>query len=531
VSRREAALSAIAVFAVALLVRIWAASVLTFPRPEDTAYYVGVARNLVDGHGLVSNAIWSYQTPPLQFPRPAFEVWLPLPTFLAAIPMAFLGTTFAAAQVSSIFVGSLVAVLVWRLGADVAIERELPPGRARSLALGAGFTAAVYLPLVLSSAQPDSTAPFAALVLAGCLLMARLTRSASRADPSRTRDLILLGVVLGLAALARNEAIWLALVWVWLAWRASPRGSLAQLIGIPAVVAIAIVVPWAIRDWLTFGTPLPGQALVNALSLRGSDIFAWSDPPTVARYLGAGLGTLLDLRVTGLEHNLVSVLLLLGTPISAIGLVALPWTARGTVLRPLLLFSILTFVLTTLLFPVSSTWGTFQHAAGAIEVLLAITAVLALDGLIERVGRIRGWTRPVAWLGPALTISGGLLLSAVLLPLDGQNARDTAARFAALPPALAAAGVPLTTADPVITDTPIWLAEATGHEALALPDEPPASVLDLAHHFGAAVLIVQTDNGGQWPAVASSSAADAPCFMPVPVPALPGVAVFRIVCP
>ena len=95
-SRREAWLSALAVFVVALLVRVWAASVLTFPRPEDTAYYVGVARNLVDGHGLVSNAIWSYQTPPLEFPRPAFEVWLPLPSFLAAIPMAILGTTFAA---------------------------------------------------------------------------------------------------------------------------------------------------------------------------------------------------------------------------------------------------------------------------------------------------------------------------------------------------------------------------------------------------------------------------------------------------
>ena len=40
----------------------------------------GVARNVVEGRGLVSDAIWSFQTPPLQFPRPAFEVWLPLPT-------------------------------------------------------------------------------------------------------------------------------------------------------------------------------------------------------------------------------------------------------------------------------------------------------------------------------------------------------------------------------------------------------------------------------------------------------------------
>ena len=75
------------------------------------------------------------------FPRPAFEVWLPLPTFLAAIPMAILGPTFAAAQVSSVLVGSLVPVLAWRLAADVADERGLPLGRARDARVGAGLTA------------------------------------------------------------------------------------------------------------------------------------------------------------------------------------------------------------------------------------------------------------------------------------------------------------------------------------------------------------------------------------------------------
>src|SRR5687767_5696242 len=164
-SRREALLSAAAVFVVALVIRAWAATQITFPRPEDVAYYVGVARNLVEGRGLVTDAIWSFQTPPLSFPRPAFEVWLPLPSVLAAVPMTVLGTTFAAAQVSSVIVGSIVAVLAWRLGADVAEARSMPIGRARTLALGAGFTAAVYLPLVLASVQPDSTMPFAMLVL------------------------------------------------------------------------------------------------------------------------------------------------------------------------------------------------------------------------------------------------------------------------------------------------------------------------------------------------------------------------------
>ena len=68
--------------------------------------------------------------------------------------MAVFGSTFAAAQVSSVLVGSLVPVLAWRLAADVAAERGLAAGRARTLAIGTGLTAAVSLPLMLHSALP-----------------------------------------------------------------------------------------------------------------------------------------------------------------------------------------------------------------------------------------------------------------------------------------------------------------------------------------------------------------------------------------
>ena len=53
-SRREAWLTAAGIFVAALAVRVVAAAVLDFPRPEDTAYYVGVARNLVEVMATVS---------------------------------------------------------------------------------------------------------------------------------------------------------------------------------------------------------------------------------------------------------------------------------------------------------------------------------------------------------------------------------------------------------------------------------------------------------------------------------------------
>lgn len=545
-TRREMVLSVALVFGVALVTRVVAASIVVFPKPEDTAYYVAVAANILEGRGMVSDALWSYQTPPLEIPRAAFEVWLPLPTILAALPMAAFGSTFAAAQVSSILVGAIVPVLGWRLAADVAEERGLGQGRARTLALGAGLTAAVYLPLLLHSALPDSTMPFAALALGACLLMTRIARAA-RDEAGRLGNLdyrlLGLGALLGLAAWTRNEAAWLALVWVFIVWSLrgpSPRTK-ALMIGVPGVVAFALFVPWAVRDWIVFGNPLPGQALANALSIRGSDVFAWSEEPTLARYLAVGPAGLADMRVTGILHNLLNVLLLPGAPVSVLGLAALPWFARSAALRPVVLVAGLTFLITSLLFPVATTWGTFLHAAGPAHVLLIVTALLGLDAFIARIGAARGWSRPVAWLGATLTVAGATLFSAALLPSFGGGSRDTAARYVALAGEMAAAGLPLQSLGPVITDYPIWLSETSGVPGLALPDESPASVLDLAAAFpGTRTLIIHGGQHTLWPEVIDAGGPGTECFDEVTLgapadraqaAALEGTRVFRLVCP
>jgi hypothetical protein len=542
VNRREIFLSAVLVFLVALLVRIVAASLVVFPQPEDTAYYVGVARNLLDGQGLTSDALWSYGTPPLRFPRPAFEVWLPLPTFLAAIPMALFGSTFASSQASSVVIGAIVPVLAWRLGADAATERRLSLSRTRVLALGAGLTSAVYLPLVLHSALPDSTMPFAALALAACVLMPRILRDAGRVRLTSPK-VIALGVLIGLAALTRNEAVFLGLAWLVAVWRTPvlERSRKVALVAMPAAVALAIFVPWMVRDWLVFGNPLPGQALSNALSVTGFDIFAWNDPPTVTRYLAEGPERLLLMRAEGLYHNLFTVLLLPGIPAAFLGLIALPWFIRLRAIVPLAVLSITTFLVTSLLFPVSTTWGTYLHAAGPAHVLLIVCALLALDAVIERVGRMRGWTRPVAWLGGALTIFGSLVFMAALMPSFGGLSVGLAQRYEALAAQMEAAGLPLEDQGPIITNFPIWLSESTGARALALPAESPADVLDLASTFkGTQLLILHGEEHGDWPAVLGTNALGADCFDEIEIgtPADPKLAralentrVYRLVCP
>ena len=550
-TRREAWLTALGIFVVALAVRVAAAAAIEFPRPEDTAYYVGVARNLVEGRGLVSDALWSYGTPPLVFPRPAFEVWLPLPSLLFALPLGFSGvhasipleTAMRASQLVTALLGALLAVLAWRLAADLAEERRLPRGRARTLAIGAGLTAGVYLPLVLHSAQPDSTIVFGVLAVGGCLLMTRVLRDPRQARVSDPR-LVGLGLLVGAAALTRNEAVWLGLTWAWLAWRLRnvPRADRLRLIAIVAVISLVVFAPWAARNWAVFGSPLPGQAAANALSIRAEDVFAWNDPPTLARYLAVGPVELFGMRVAGLTHNLFNVLLLLGIPLALVGLVALPWQGRDRSLRPLVILAGTTFLVTSLVFPVSTTWGTFLHAAAPIHVLLIVSALGALDGGFARLSGRMGWTRPVAWLGAVLAVGGSLLFSVALLPLTAKNAQETALRYEVLSRELAAQGLPLDGTAPVIHDFPIWLAETQRIPTLALPYETPSDVLDLATdpRFHARLLIAVVDDDNDWPQVLDGSTDPAAaCFQEVtlPVPpdpaeakAIADVRVFRITC-
>jgi hypothetical protein len=540
-TRREAWLSAGLVVGVALVVRAVVAAQIVFPKPEDTAYYVQVARNLIEGRGLVADALWSFQTPPLVFPRPAFEVWLPLPTFLAAIPMALFGTTFGSAQVASVLVGALVPVLAWRLAADVATERRMPTGRARTLALGTGLTTAAYLPLVLHSALPDSTMPFAALALGACLVMAGIAR-APAGLPTADLRVIGLGALIGVAALTRNEAIWLGLAWAVVAWRIPgvSRSIRVRAIAVAGIVSLVVFAPWMVRDWMVFGSPLPGQAVANALSVTGFDIFAWNDPPTLSRYLAVGPARLLEMRVEGISHNLLSVLLLPGMPLSLIGLLALPWQGRGAALRPVALIAAITFLVTSIAFPVATTWGTFLHAAGPAHVLLVISALLGLDAAIERIGVFRGWTRPVAWLGATLGVAGSLLFTAVLLPSFGTGSRETASLFEELGRRMAIIGEPMDESTrPVISNFPIWLAETQGAPGLALPNESPKDVLDLARTFDVRLVVLAAATHGQWPAVLDTGAPGAECFRELdlgPGPTsrhdpLANVRVYEIVCP
>jgi hypothetical protein len=147
----------------------------------------------------------------------------------------------------------------------------------------------------------------------------------------------------------------------------------------------------------------------------------------------------------------------------------------------------------------------------------------------------------VAWLGPAFAIAAIGPLCAISVGSISGQADDVAARYEALPAAMARAGVSLDNTAPVITDAPIWLAEAAGVRTLALPEESPSSVVALANRFGARILIVREDTDRQWPQILDGQQPDTKCFQEVPLTDISGhkpangsplasIRVYRIVC-
>ena len=477
-------LAPLALYAGALLIRLWVITGVSFPINEGSAYYAAVARNFVTGRGLVTDALGSYATPPLVVPRPAFELWQPMAAFISAVPMALFGPTFDSAQLGAAAFGALAAPLCWAIAREAATVLELKPRRAAAVALGSGVLAAVLGPFLMAVAVPDSTTPFLVLGLACCWLMPRAL-SGNRATG------LVLGAALGLAYLARLEAIYLALAFVLLA------GRRWQLL-LPVIAGgILVAVPWLARNALAFGTLFPGQAIENVFFIRNEDVFAYLERPSLARFLAQGPEVIAGNIGRALTYDLIDVLLVRAAPVALIGVVAAIWLARRNALRSsaltaLLLSGGLTYLAVSVVFPVATLWGTFEHASGPLLAGLTISAVLGTDALVARVRSARGWQRSNAWLGPLALVVLTLPIAFLQVGPLGAIARTEAAQFEALGRAVLAQP---SLAPRVISDHPVWLADATGLPVLALPDEPPANVARLAAALDAPLIVLLEPRG------------------------------------
>lgn len=508
----------LALYLFALGVRRAVTTWVPFPPTEGSLYYLDVARNLVSGDGLTTNVQWSYATPPMGVPRPAFDLWLPLASLVNALPMLVLGATHQAGQLGMSIVGAAIAPLAWAVAREAGSLDSLGSRRTGAAALGTGILAALLGPWLVATAGPDSTVPFAVLGTLDALLIARLLRPGCADARPSARAGLMLGLALGLTYLARQEVIWLGVTLLLLAapriLRSGDHGRLAaaaRLLGPVVAGGLLVVVPWLVRQQLTFGGTSAGQVLDNLLLLRNEQIFAIHDVPTLAAFLAQGLGGILGNIARAVVAQLTDTIILAAFPVGIGGVIALVGLRRRRSLRTpsalavLVLSGAITFLATALLFPVATLWGTFQHASGPLLVGLIVATVLGMDAVMTRLSMVRGWDPVNVIVGPAALIALALPVTLIQLASVRGSALDTERRIEAVALALdaSAASADDPAADlaaPLVSDHPMSLAWILERPVLVLPDDPPAVLGELARVTGARQLIV-LDERGRYPEV------------------------------
>jgi hypothetical protein len=507
----------VVLYLIALGVRLAVTAWVPFPPTEGSLYYLDVARNLVAGEGLVTNIQWSYATPPIGAPRPAFDLWLPLASLIDAVPMLVLGPSHQAGQLGMALLGAAIAPLAWAVAREAGTIDGLGARRTRAAALTAGVLAAILGPWLVATARPDSTVPFAVLGTLDALLIARWLRASAAGDRVTRRVGLVLGLALGVTYLARQEAVWIGLTLLILAVprlrhvEGSRVRAAIRLLGPVVVGGLLVVVPWLVRQQLTFHGSALGQVVDNLLLLRNEQIFALHGSPTLEAFLSQGVAGMLDNIARAIATQLTDTIVLGAFPMGIVGIVALVGMRRRPSLRSssallvLVLSGLITFLATALLFPVATRWGTFQHASGPLLVGLLVAAVLGLDAVLARVSVARGWDPVNVIVGPAALIALTIPVTLIQLTSVRGSASQMERRIEAVSLALdaatradgdAAAG----TTAPLVSDHPMSLAWVLERPVLVLPDDPPAALGELARMTGARHLVL-FDERGRYPEV------------------------------
>jgi hypothetical protein len=227
---------------------------------------------------------------------------------------------------------------------------------------------------------------------------------------------------------------------------------------------------------------MPGQVADNAFLTSNEQIFAWTDQPTLSGFLAQGPATILTNVGMALWHNAFDVLLVPGNIIvvSALLTIVLGWRMRsavsGSPLWALLVHGAITFLITSIVFPVATQWGTFEHASGPLLLAFAVVAVLGADSFVARVRQWRNWPRPNAGMAPAALTAVVVAMSVLALLFAGAQAQARQRQLAAVVAAVnATPGFP-TDGSTIASDLPIWLSDALGRPVAVLPAEPAAQL-------------------------------------------------------
>jgi 4-amino-4-deoxy-L-arabinose transferase-like glycosyltransferase len=374
-------------FAVALAARLIVGALFDGPAYPDSYYYVGVARELAAGNGFRIDYVWNFIDVGGQLPAaPSLPIasnahWMPLAALVQVPFIWLLGPSSLASALPFWIIGALAAPLAYLIAIDA--------GLGRSVALTAGLLTAAPAALTPFMAQPDNFGLFMTLGAVALWLAGRAMRGDARA-------LVVAGLVAGLAMMARNDGLLLAVplgLGALALLRAGPDGRRTAMLSIAGCGALftLVVGPWLLRQLVVFGSLSPSASGGRVLWLTDyGQLWSIGDAPTLADLLASGLGPLLASRLDGLLATgtilAVAPLVVVLVPFALIG----AWHhRRDPNFVPFLAYAVTLVAVSALLFTAHVRFGMFMHSLVALLPHAFVLVAIGVGRAVEWLGQWR----------------------------------------------------------------------------------------------------------------------------------------------
>lgn len=265
----RAQVAAIVVGAVALRVLYVLVLARQVTAAGDSTFFHGTANLMADGRGFVEPFLYARG---IDVPTAAHP---PLYPMLLSVVSWFGGESTHAQRVFGSFLGGITIVLIALIARRVAAS--IPSaGAGERAGVAAAALAAIYPVLIATDGALMSEGLYTLLVAA--ILYVSLVLL----DRRDLRLAALLGVLIGLAALTRSEALGLLPLLAWpLALTTPARRRRLAFVAVSSVACALAIAPWAIRNTAAFDTP-------TFISNNDSTVLAGANCPEA--YRGADIG-------------------------------------------------------------------------------------------------------------------------------------------------------------------------------------------------------------------------------------------------
>lgn len=402
----------ITLFLVSLVARGFVAVLFAEPAYPDAYYYANLGRELAAGGGFQIDYIWNFVEVggrlPDQgvLPIPSNAHWMPLAALIQVPFIWILGPTATASALPFWLAAAAVAPLTYLIGRDAAMPRW--QAAMAGLLMAMPGAVAPYL------GQPDN---FSLFMLLGALALWLCARGL-RGD---RRSFALGGLVVGLAFLARNDGVLLAVPFL-LAFGADLlRGPQRARIGWWPALAfgagmVIVVAPWLLRQLEVFGSVSPSSVGGRILFITEyRELYSVSTETTLEAFLAQGPVALARSRLEGLVSALgifaVMPLLLVLVPFLLVG----TWVRkRDESFVPWLIYAVVLFAFSALVSAVHVPYGTFLHSAVALMPHAYLLSLLGLAVVVRWVSARRSsWDEARATRNFSLILVGTVLTVSV----------------------------------------------------------------------------------------------------------------------